>query len=190
MRKEFVISKKVLRATAHVFGLGWYELRLNGAKVGEKALAPVNSKYNEALYYDSFDVTRIAKVGGNAAGLWLGNGYDKNYSRYGWRWMEPKRAILHLDIVYADGTRSSVVTDGSWKTAPSPITFNDIYNGETYDARLEKPSWDTYGCDDRSWTPASVVASPSPGRPPFRTSRGERCIPRSNPPARSAPRPP
>jgi alpha-L-rhamnosidase len=160
LRKEFVVNKKVLRATAHVFGLGWFELRLNGAKAGDKALAPVNSKYDETLYYDTYDVTRMIVDGGNAAGLWLGNGYDKNYSKYGYRWTEPKRAILQLDILFADGTRSSVVTDRTWKTAGSPITDNDIYNGEAYDARLEKPGWDTHGYDDGSWAPATVLPSP------------------------------
>jgi alpha-L-rhamnosidase len=38
--------------------------------------------------------------GGNAAGLWLGNGYDREFSEYGFRWMNAKQAILEVDIEY------------------------------------------------------------------------------------------
>ncbi len=160
LRKDFTVKKRVSRATAYAFGLGWYELRLNGGKAGDRVLAPVNSKYNKTLYYDSYDVTSLIRNGGNTVSLWLGNGYDKNYSRYGYRWMEAKRCILQLDILFADGTRSSVITDQTWKTSASPITANYIYNGESYDARREKSGWDTYGYDDGAWQAVSLYPAP------------------------------
>ncbi len=35
-----------------------------------------------------------------------------------------------------------------------PIVWNDIYDGETYDARLERSGWDSPGYDDADWRPA------------------------------------
>ena len=37
-----------------------------------------------------------------------------------------------------DGSVENIVSDKSWKTSPSPITFSSIYGGEDYDARLEQ----------------------------------------------------
>jgi alpha-L-rhamnosidase len=162
LRKEFRLAKKIQRARAYVFGFGWYELHLNGVKVGNNALAPVNSDYLKYLYYDTYDVTSLLASGGNALGLWLGNGYDRDYSKWGFRWMAAKRALLEVDIRLADGTSMNVVTDASWKATKSPILFNSIYDGETYDARQAKSGWDQFGYDDNAWQ-GVVLRSPPAG---------------------------
>ena len=43
-----------------------------------------------------------------------------------------------LLIRYADGTDETIGTDDTWQTATGPVVFNNVYLGETYDARLEK----------------------------------------------------
>ena len=159
LRKEFRLAKKVKRATAYVFAFGWYELHLNGVKVGDNVLAPVNSDYRKYLYYDTYDVTSLLASGGNAVGLWLGNGYNRDYSKWGFRWLAGQQGLLELDIRFADGTCMNVVTDESWKTIESPILFNSIYDGETYDGRRAKSGWDRFGNDDRGWQ-AVVLQSP------------------------------
>jgi alpha-L-rhamnosidase len=161
LRREFQAPGKIRKATAYVFGFGFYELHLNGVKVGDNVLAPVNSDYKKNLYYDAYDVTALLRQGGNAAGLWLGNGYDRDFSEYGYRWMTAKQAILELDIQFADGTRSRVVTDESWKASESPILSNSIYNGETYDARSEKTGWDRFGYDDHAWQAVQLMPAPA-----------------------------
>jgi alpha-L-rhamnosidase len=74
LRHEFLVSGKIKRATAYVFGFGFYELHLNGAKVGDNVLAPVNSNYNKSLYYDTYDVTSLGlnryAVLGRSGRLW------------------------------------------------------------------------------------------------------------------------
>jgi alpha-L-rhamnosidase len=163
LRREFRLAKKVKRATAYVFGFGWYELHLNGVKVGDNVLAPINSDYRKYLCYDTFDVTRFLASGGNAVGLWLGTGYNRDYSIWGFRWMAAQQALLELDIWFVDGTCMNVVTDASWKASNSPILYNSIYNGETYDARQAKGGWNQFGYDDRAWQ-AVVLLSPPAGR--------------------------
>lgn len=160
-RKEFDLSKSVSRATAHVFGLGWYEIHLNGAKVGNQVLSPANTDYSKIDLYDSYDVTQYLKKGRNAVGLWLADGYGTKYSKYGWRWLLPKLVILQLNIEYSDGSSMSLVTDETWKTADSQILSADIYNGETYDARLEKTGWDVNGYNDQAWEGVTVTAPPA-----------------------------
>ncbi len=151
LRSQFHLDKRIKKATAYVFGFGFYELHLNGVKAGENVLTPVNSNYAKNLYYDTYDVTSLLREGGNAAGLWLGNGYDRGFSRSGYRWLAAKQAILELDIQFEDDTWARVVTDESWKAAESPILISSIYDGETYDARREKSGWDQFGYDDHAW---------------------------------------
>jgi alpha-L-rhamnosidase len=45
-----------------------------------------------------------------------------------------------------------VTSDGEWTySTDSPVLYNDIFNGETYDARLEQDGWTTAGFDASSW---------------------------------------
>lgn len=46
------------------------------------------------------------------------------------------------------------------KTKDGPIIFNDIYDGEIYDARLEEEGWDVALYDDSAWEFAQEVVSP------------------------------
>ncbi len=161
LRSQFHLDKRIKKATAYVFGFGFYELHLNGVKAGENVLTPVNSNYAKNLYYDTYDVTSLLREGGNAAGLWLGNGYDRGFSRSGYRWLAAKQAILELDIQFEDDTWARVVTDESWKAAESPILISSIYDGETYDARREKSGWDQFGYDDHAWQPVQLLPAPA-----------------------------
>ncbi len=176
LRKEFTLAKPVAAARAYVLGLGWYELHLNGRKVDDRVLTPANTQYQQTLRYDTYDVTDQLHPGANAVGAWLGNGYGANYSQYGWRWLGPKQVIVKLAVRFTDGTNTSIVTDPSWTWANGPITANDIYNGETYDARQARPGWDSPGPGAPGWQAAVGVTAPSgrlmPGIvPPIRVAR-------------------
>ena len=153
LRKSFVLTKPVRRATASVCGLGFYELYLNGVKASDRVLAPANTRYAKRLLFDTLDVTAAVKKGDNTVGLWLSPGYSDDYSQYGWRWEDAKCAICQLDVVYEDGTTTTIVTDDSWKYGASPITFASLYDGEIYDARLEEPGWSKSDFKADGWQP-------------------------------------
>lgn len=68
------------------------------------------------------------------------------------------RALLQLNILDAAGVQTSVVTGPDWVLSRSPITADNYYNGEIYDARLESynfSSWIVSGA-------AAAVVMPSP----------------------------
>ncbi|MER7243342.1 family 78 glycoside hydrolase catalytic domain [Kribbella sp. NPDC000426] len=160
LRREFTVERSVVSARATVYGLGFYELRLNGLKVGDRVLTPASTPYDRLNLYDTYDVTEQLRTGENAVGLWLGNGYGSGYNRYGFRWLGPRQAIVLLEITLTDGSRTTVVTDGGWKWSTGPIVADDIYNGEYYDARLEQRGWDRPGYDDSRWEPVRTVPAP------------------------------
>lgn len=171
LRREFKIDRTVVRATAYVYASGWYRLSVNGRELTERVLAPVNSNYPKGLFYDTYDVTELIQGGGNAIGLWLGYGYNQSYSKYGFRWNGPPAALLQLQLVFEDGSTQTVMSDENWKWAPSPVLENDIYHGETYDARLEQIGWNRAGFDASRWRavelrpapPGPLLSCPFPG---------------------------
>lgn len=149
LRKEFELAKKAVRARAYVCGLGYSELRLNGHKVGRNVLDPAWTTYDKRVLYDTYDVTGYLQPGRNAVAAMLGQG-----------WFKGNVLLVQVNIELEGGEKVEVVSDGSWKGMDGPIVANSIYNGETYDARLETPGWDRAGYDDGRWSAAEVVAGP------------------------------
>ena len=163
LRRAFRLTKAVQSARAYVTSHGVYELHLNGARVGDEVLTPGWTSYATRLQYQTYDVTALLRRGDNAAGVLLGNGwyrgnigFSKRRNVYGDR----LALLLQIDVTYADGSRETIGSDGQWKASAGPIVMSEIYHGETYDARLEKPGWTEATFDDRSWTPARPVERP------------------------------
>lgn len=165
LRKEFSTdNKRITDAVVYVSGLGHYRLSLNGTTVGDAEFAPVWSEYDKTVYYNVFDVTDLITAGGNAVSLLLGNGmfnvqrmgrYSKLQTSFG-----PPQMLLRLEINYADGTQQVIKSGNDWKYSLSPITFNSIYGGESYDARLEQNGCRLAGFDDSKWAYAVTVEGP------------------------------
>lgn len=162
-RKEFAITKNVKRATAYISGLGHYELTINGEKAGNSFLAPGWTYYEKRVLYNTYDITQAVKQGKNAAGVIVGNGfYNINRERYFKLVLAfglPKM-ICKIRIDYEDGSNTVIVSDNSWKTSPSPITYSGIFGGEDYNAGLEQEGWNKPGFNDDQWKDALLVRTP------------------------------
>ncbi len=162
LRKEFSCGgKRITDAVAYVSGMGHYEMRINGRKVGDSEFAPLWSEYSKTVYYNTYDVTDLILSGGNAVSVTLGNGFfnvqrGARYSKLMTSFGAPQMT-MRLIVNYSDGTSETVVSDGSWKYALSPVTFNSIYGGESFDARLVQNGFDRPGFDDSAWKNAVVV---------------------------------
>ena len=149
LRREFTLETAPVRARAYLAGIGYYELRLNGGKVGDHVLDPGYTPFDKRVLYVTYDITGQLRAGPNAVGLMLGEG-----------WYHARAALLQLEIDLPGGRHVRISTDASWKTAQGPILADSIYNGETYDATRELAGWDSPGCDDRQWKPASPDEAP------------------------------
>lgn len=178
-RREFTVTRKVRRATVYICGLGFFELYLNGQKIGNDVLEPGWTNYRRNALYMTYDVDKLVRPGANALGVMVGNGMYNvaggRYVKFSASFGRPK-FILHLRIEYEDGTVESVVSDDQWKAASGPITFSCIYGGEDYDARLEQPGWNEPGFDAKNWEGVETVDIPanimvSQDQPPIRVQR-------------------
>ncbi len=155
MRKQFEIKGKVKSARAYVTCHGLYELQLNGDKIGDQVFTPGWTSYHNRLQYQTYDITDMLKSGTNCVGVILGDGWyrgklmwKKNRNFYG----DKTALIAQIEIIYQDGSRQVITSDKSWKASTGPILISDIYDGELYDARLEKENWSKPSYDDSSWT--------------------------------------
>ena len=162
-RKKVSLTKEVRSAIACISGVGYADFFINGQKVGDAVLDPGQTNYGKHTLYVVHDVTDQIKEGDNVIGFWLGNGfYGQNMAfdaKFGYG--QPSlRAKLFIE--YTDGTTKEIVTDGRWKTTVSPTVFDNVYWGESYDARLEVDDWSQPGLDVSNWQTAIEVNSPCP----------------------------
>ena len=158
LRRDFQPLKAIEKAEIRIAGLGFYELSLNGKKVGDSEFTPLWSDYDKTIYYNTYDVTSYITADDNQIQVLLGNGF---FNEQGERYHKLKISFgpptLHflLWITYTDQTHERLLSDENWEWAFSPITFNSIYGGEDYDARLEPKKSDAL-----AWHPVVVQSAP------------------------------
>ncbi|MCG6189323.1 family 78 glycoside hydrolase catalytic domain [Maribellus maritimus] len=178
-RKKIQIQKKIKRARVYISGLGYYELYINGKKVGNHVLSPNQTNYDRrdlqkwdeprvgnmttTVLYETYDITPNLQQGENALGVMLGNGWyiQADRPKDNWLWYDTPRLLAQFEVEYTDGSKQIIATDESWKTSLSPICYNGLHSGEIYDARMEQPGWDAPEFDDTNWGSASIVRSPT-----------------------------
>ncbi|MFC1607151.1 family 78 glycoside hydrolase catalytic domain, partial [Candidatus Latescibacterota bacterium] len=166
LRREFGIDSDIKRARAYICGLGYYELSINGEKIGDQVLDPGQTDYEERAFYVVHDVTENLRTGPNAVGVILGDGWYNqtavNEAKYGWGDVvyDTPKLFMQIEVTFIDGTVQTIVTDDSWKGSPGPILSNNLYAGETYDARLEQTGWDKPGFDDTGWQQVKMAKAP------------------------------
>jgi alpha-L-rhamnosidase len=99
LRKSFLLQRPVKQALLYVSGLGYYELNVNGEKIGDQVLAPAKTFYKKVVLYDAYDVSAQIRPGANALALMLGNGWFNPL---------PKMVVLGMQWYGANGRCSSL----------------------------------------------------------------------------------
>ena len=157
LRREFDLAGGIRRATLSVSARGFYEVRINGRRVGDEWLAPGFTDYGVRLQYRTCDVTDLLRQGTNAIGALVGYGWYAGHVNlfemrciYGYF----PQFIAQLDVDLMDGTHVRIGTDGHWRSSlAGPVRWSDVLDGEGYDCRREIPGWDRPGFDDGNWAP-------------------------------------
>ena len=152
---------------------------LNGQKIGDQVLAPAQTNYDrrklqkliyyhedqsrQRVLYNTFDVTKQLKQGGNVIGIVLGNGWynQRDRSVEGCMWYNTPRLLFQMELIYSDGHKQLVCSDKTWKMTTGPIRHDGIFTGELYDARLELGEWCRAAYDDQNWQMAKEVNAPT-----------------------------
>ena len=157
LRTEFKLGKEIKTARLYISSLGLYSSEINGKRVGDQVFTPGWTSFHNRLQYQTYDVSSMLKSGDNVVGVTLGNGWYRAFIGFNQKIPETLDqsldVIAQLEVQYTDGTMEFVTTDGSWKSSTGPIIKSVIYDGETYDARLETDGWLPAVDPGQGWQP-------------------------------------
>ncbi|WP_417512302.1 family 78 glycoside hydrolase catalytic domain [Microbacterium sp.] len=144
---------KVIRATLSLSALGIVEAWLNGEPTSDELLAPGWTSYEWRIRLVEHDVTALV-TSQNALVLRVGHGWYSGHLGFtGQRevYGHERAAYADLRIEFEDGHAQHIVTDESWRSSTGEVLADDLYNGETIDARLRDDQCTRPGFDDTSW---------------------------------------
>ncbi|WP_321347554.1 family 78 glycoside hydrolase catalytic domain [uncultured Draconibacterium sp.] len=176
-RKEFNATKQIKKAVAYVTGLGYFEMYLNGKKIGDDVLVPNQTNYGKRpelseqfipvddnfreykVMYLAYDISDQMVSGANTFGAILGNGFYNPAKHWDLGYGSP-RLLMQVHVTYTDGTEDVIMSNESWKVSKSPILMDMVFYGEHYDARLEQDGWCTADFDDSAWENAVLRKAP------------------------------
>ncbi|MHC4478001.1 MAG: family 78 glycoside hydrolase catalytic domain, partial [Planctomycetota bacterium] len=191
LRREFRLKGKINSARMYVTCLGLYQMQFNGQVMADQLFTPGWTAYLHRLQYQTYDVTELLKPGVNCVGVVLGDGWYRG--RLVWKnrrnlYGDKLALLAQIEVVYQDGSRELITTDPTWKASTGPILMSDIYDGELYDARLEKDNWSKPGFEDSDWSGVTVANHSkdilvAPAGPPVRSIEELRPIKILNTPA-------
>jgi Alpha-L-rhamnosidase N-terminal domain./Bacterial alpha-L-rhamnosidase. len=160
LRKSFNLRGDMIAGRIYVTAAGIYELFLNGKKVSKDLFAPGWTSYQHRIQVQTYDITSELKAGENGIGIMLadgwyrgGLGFDGRNYKYG----DHRAALVQLHVRYSDGSEDIITSDSTWKSATGPVSYANIYHGECYDARLERPGWSEPYFDDSSWAAVQTI---------------------------------
>lgn len=151
----------VTGATLHLSSLGVHEARIDGRPVGDDVLSPGWSAYEHRLRFLSHDVTALVRAGQPLVlTVLVGNGWYRG--RLGFMggkafYGDRLGLIAALEVAFADGHRETVVTDETWTAGGSDVLADDLYDGQTVDARRRSAKWYTPGGEPDWFLPVRVL---------------------------------
>ena len=163
LRKTVVLDKTPGKAVMFVASVGYHELYVNGVRIGEDVLTPAVTDHSRRARYVAYDISSRLKKGENVIGIWL----VASWSIYAAYKTDDKPqtplVMAQADIYFRSEDTASrrIVTDGTWKTHPSPNKLLGKWGmgsmgGELWEARKEIPDWNLLSCDDSGWKNATV----------------------------------
>ncbi len=158
------LTKKIKRATAYITSHGQYEAFINGRRVGDSYMPPGWTSYKKRLQYQAYDVTAMLCRGENVVSAVVAPGWYTGMGGYRrGKYGNDVALMMQINIEYTNGEKVVLVTDESWAMSAtakaSGVVYNDIYNGESIDARMIDESWTTTAyADEREWVKAQKVA--------------------------------
>ncbi|MCQ1061190.1 glycoside hydrolase family 78 protein [Photobacterium sp. ZSDE20] len=172
-RREFRLSKEVLRAKLYSTAAGYYEIFVNGDKVSKRIMDPGQTDFDKRILYNSDDISEWLQSGDNAIAIHLGSGwYDEgiafshwqnpddlqsNQQSHGYSYGQPS-LIVQLKLEYQDGTSETIVSDEQWLCRPSAVLKEGIFSGEFFDASASLPSWnEATPMDQHGWSQATCL---------------------------------
>lgn len=171
MRKVFTLPASAASRGRLFLALpGYGEVFLNGARVDDPETGSRSlSQFDYRMLYHTYDCSNLLKPGEkNVLAIYVGLGWwghpavPPQATRFPFG---PPTVKALLRVREASGAQGpfELGTDDTWQQTQGPVIYDDEYNGQTYDARLETPGWtsstEVYPTTAELWTPVLLAAS-------------------------------
>ncbi len=126
------------RLQLRISALGLFFAELNGRRLSDELLVPVQSNYRKIVYFLEYDLNAFLRSGENELLVYVGEGFyaqSRVLGAYGWaeKPYGPRKLIAEL---LCDG-RTFATTSSVWLCTEGPWIADNVYAGEEYDARRE-----------------------------------------------------
>ncbi len=180
-RSSFQLDHLPEQAFIYLVPLGYFELYINGEKVGSEVLAPAVSNFSKRTYYQTYDVSKYLKKGRNSIGVWMGTGW---YSP-GLPGVKHHSPVVRAQLETIGEKPQRIITDLTWETKSSERSligrwrWGD-FGGELVDARLMDEHWWNDQLSTEGWNPVvNVVTADVPST--FQKCRNNTTLPEISP---------
>ncbi len=158
-----MVELKTIPAGAYIYvnAIGYFQLFINGKRVGDDEFAPHVGQYNKRTFCITYDVTEYLKKGRNAVGFWLGSGWSRGGA--GVKLAPAVRA--QLEMLDAGGETTTLTTDETWRAKASSMSYRggwcwNNFGGEVHTGSEDLTDWADSDYDDSGWPnakPAKVA---------------------------------
>lgn len=175
-RRSFRLAKPLATACLYACGIGYQKVFVNGQPLDEGVLEdwpldPAVTDYSKQAQYVVYPDIQDQLDVENCLGIIVGCGWRDNATSKrvdegrasGVAFRGDPMLTAMLVLTYEDGTSERILTDESWTVAAGPITSNDVFNGTTFDARLDDPDWCLFGSPARDGEVAAAIKYPVDG---------------------------
>jgi alpha-L-rhamnosidase len=163
LRGQFETSAQVASVRIYASAQGLYEVSINGQKAGDQFLAPGWTDYTTRIQSQTYDITNLVQTGTNVIGVELADGWYCGKVGMGWtdQYGTQLAFVAKIKVTYTDGSTVWYATNSSWKAGNSPYIAADLQDGQTYNANLEQPGWNTINFDASGWSGVATVTNVS-----------------------------
>lgn len=178
-RRSFLLQQVSQSAKIDICGLGYFQLFVNGKRVGDQEFMPAMTNYTSLLgcettypvweerrayrcLYMTFDLMPFLKLGENVIGIQLGNGWYHQTQRIDEGKMIFGFPKLRYEVTISQANGEEIFLESNSQTMwkPSEVIKNNLFCGETHDLRLLQDNWCTNSADLSDWEPAHPVHAP------------------------------
>lgn len=137
LRTCWDLEETPVRARIYITAHGFYELHINGRKIGSPALAPDFTAYDKCIYYQTYDLTEYLQAGKNQVEVILADGWYAGHAQgipgrnhlYG----ERPAVIFLAEADLKDGSVRKLCSDDGLEAWTGPLLYADLFMGEYLD---------------------------------------------------------
>ncbi|MCF7855910.1 MAG: glycoside hydrolase family 78 protein [Candidatus Pacebacteria bacterium] len=165
MRRNVVIDDLPEQVSLAVVCLGYYELYINGRRVGEEPLAPSLTKLDTRALSIVHEVRPFLRRGVNCIALWCSSGWYLSHQFRVHEGMTPLLRLQGYTRSPGEDLRVLFASDESWLCREANRLIVGLwqwnnFGGEEVDARSYVRAWNRQDCSDRGWHKARAVSAP------------------------------